>query len=258
MENEEGPRGFKIDFSEEEPETPPEKSSAQRERKAPARPGRPAVRPAFLWLLTLFAAGGLLYFGYHQIDRRIQAIEASGESEVQDLSGKIDERMDAISRMLSNQNEQIRNRVRELEKQVKKNTETADNLQKLLSQAQLDIAEVQTRFKKRLGEISAEMGKTASGIKENSNRLTDMENTIRQVKSVTSDIEQIRQERGKITDRLDQLSGRINSLEKNQLDSEAVESRLKEMRRSNNQEFETRMQEMQKRIKALNDRRGLR
>ncbi|MBS0014375.1 MAG: hypothetical protein KFF46_10430, partial [Desulfobacterales bacterium] len=133
---EQDPKGFKIDFTEDETDPRAKKTPAPPKKKPSSGPG---IKVGIISLLLFGLLAGLLFFGYFILDERIRQIEAQQNRQSQQVAENIEEvveqRFSALSELVSEPTRQVKARVLELEKQVKSLSATNTQLEKTLAES---------------------------------------------------------------------------------------------------------------------------
>jgi len=204
MEEQQDPKGFKIDFTEDETE-PRAKKTAVPPKKKPS--SAPVLKAGIISLLLFGLLAGLLFFGYVILDDRIGQIEAQQDRQSRQVEENIEEmaeeRFSALSDLVSEPTRQLKARVLELEKQVK-------NLSSANSQLEKNLAELRQETKNRIAgvekQVSAQEKAAQSGINDLESRLTA---ELEKLRETTSALEQTLGEAGKFGPRINEAEKRI-------------------------------------------------
>ncbi|MFW5908929.1 MAG: hypothetical protein ACOCR8_04750 [Desulfosalsimonas sp.] len=259
MEENEGPRGFKIDFTEEEPEAAPKKQApAKKESKKPRKSAPRFVRPVFIWLLMLLVIGGAVYAVYHQLHTRLVKLESMSEAEFQGLSGKIDERLTAISELIQEQRNQIRNRVLEVENETQKNAEEIAGIKESLNGIESKLAVLEESFREKTGKLGKIAEQAESDINQQAERLDSLAVRIKETEKLEQKITEAGKNSREAQTRIDKLEKQIDSLQQERTEAEELERRLEEKTeetaRSLQQQIESETSSIRSRIGELEDR----
>lgn len=201
---EQDPKGFKIDFTEDETESRAKKSAVPPKKKPSSSPG---LKAGIISLLLFGLLAGLLFFGYFILDDRIRQIETKQDRQSRQVEENIEEmvekRFSALSDLVSEPTRQVKARVLELEKQVK-------SLSSANSQLEKNLAELRQEMKNRITgverQVSAQEKAAQSGIKDLESRLTA---ELEKLRETTTALEQTLGEAGKLRPRINEAEKRI-------------------------------------------------
>ncbi|MCF8112122.1 MAG: hypothetical protein K9J85_11630 [Desulfobacteraceae bacterium] len=262
MEEQEGPRGFKIDFEEKGPETPPEEETPAKEKiKKPGKSERPGVRPVFIWLLAILVILGAGFFGYHRLDTRLAALESMSETGLQGLSGKIDERLTAISELVRQQRDQIKNRILETEKNAEKNAEAIKGIEKSLESVEGKLSNLETTFKGRIDKLEKDAtqikSEVRSEIKQNKDRLDKLAGATEKLAALETSIEKTNKKIQETDSRIEKLDRRISAMQQNRINEEeleqSLEQKIQKLDRSLQQQIKSETGNIRTRLNRIND-----
>ncbi|MFO7862051.1 MAG: hypothetical protein R6U41_12595 [Desulfosalsimonas sp.] len=201
---EQDPKGFKIDFTEDETEPRAKKTAVPPKKKPSSAPG---LKAGIISLLLFGLLAGLLFFGYFILDDRIRQIEAQQDRQSRQVEENIEEvaakRFSALSDLVSEPTRQLKARVLELEKQVK-------NLSSANSELEKTLAEFRRESKNRIAgvekQVSAQKKSSQSGISDLESRLTA---ELEKLRETTTALEQTLGEAGKFGPRINEAEKRI-------------------------------------------------
>lgn len=258
MEENQGPRGFKIDFTEEEPEDASKKQApAEKESKKPRKSGPQFVRPVFIWLLMLLVIGGAVYAVYHHLHTRLVKLESMSEAGFQGLSGQIDERLTAISELVQEQRNQIRNRLLETKNKAQKNAEEIAGIKESLNSIESKLSGLEESFRERTDELENNVEQAESGINQQAERLDSLAVRVEETEKLEQKITEAGKNAREAQTRIDELEKQIGSLQQDRTESEELEQRIeektKETARSLQQQIESETRSIRSRIGELED-----
>lgn len=263
MEEQEGPRGFKIDFTEKEPDSAvKEPTPAKEQQEKASGPGRRAVRTVFIWLLTMVVVLGVFFFGYRHLHTRIVEIESMGDTGLEGLSGKIDERLTAISELMREQRNQIGNRVREAENKAEKNAETIEDIRKTLGSVENRFPELETSLKGRIDKLEKSTAETSSEITSQINQQTEQIDRLaaaaEEIDSLKSDISETSKKMQAAESKIEALDSQISEIQQERINTEEIEQKLEQKTRDLNrtleQQIESETGNIRSRLNQINDR----
>lgn len=264
---EESPRGFRIDFSEEAPARPVEQPRTPRKKtkKEQPRPGRAGRILSFLAFCVL---AGLLAAGYHDLHSRMRKLESAQSFELEGLteklSARIDKRLDAISKLVSEPTQQIKARILELEKLAENNAAAIEELRKTVSGAKQatgkNIADVRAELSGRIEELESEVGRLRSTLGKEleaaGGKINRLEKSIDPLRAMDENI-------GKLSETVKGLDSRINAMDKQLgelraelgkgVDPQELENRLRELEKTIRRRIEDQAQPLGQRISEVED-----
>ncbi|MFP3999497.1 MAG: hypothetical protein ACLFUN_06600 [Desulfobacterales bacterium] len=263
MEEQEGPRGFKIDFTDKEPDSAvKEPAPAEKQLEKAPGPGNRAVRTVFIWLLTMVVVLGVFFFGYRHLHTRIVEIESMGDTGFEGLSGKIDERLTAISELAREQRNQIGNRLREAENKAGKNAEAIEDIRKTLGNVENRLPELETSLKGRIDKLENSTAETNSEITSQINQQTEridrLAATAEEVDNLKSGISETSKKMQGAESKIEALDRQISAMQQERINAEEIEQNLeqksRDISRSLGQQIESETENIRSRLNKINDR----
>ncbi|MFW5975297.1 MAG: hypothetical protein ACOCP6_00925 [Desulfosalsimonas sp.] len=257
MEENEGPRGFKIDFNAEEQETPEkEPAAAEKQPEKKAGSGRRAAGPVLAWLVLLIVLGGLFLLGYRHLHSRILELESMSENELQMISGDINQRLTGISELMKEQTQQNRELIRELENRAEENDGEIKDIKNALAVIRNSISDLEnslTGSLDNLGGLEERIKDTESTTDSQQERIDELASSVETLQGLESDINEAGRAMQEAQSRLNSLEKSVGEMQDNLADSESLEEKGEEISRSLNRKVESEMGGMRGRLDDLED-----
>lgn len=251
MEEQEGPRGFKIDFNAEEQE-PPEKEPAAAKKQPGEKPGsgRRSAGLVFAWLVLLIVLGGLFFLGYRHLNSRILELESMNENELQMISGEINERLTGISELMKEQTQQNRDLIDELENRAEENSGEIQDIKNELAVIRNSISELENTL---TGNLEERIKDTESITDSQQERIDELASSVEKLQGLESDINEAGRAMQEAQSRADSLEKRVAEMQDNLIDAQSLEEKSEEISRSLDRKLESETGGMRERLNELED-----
>ncbi|MGM0787186.1 MAG: hypothetical protein ACQETG_05685 [Thermodesulfobacteriota bacterium] len=254
MEEQEGPRGFKIDFNAEEQETPEkEPAAAEKQPEKKAAPGRRAAGLVFAWIGLLIVLGGLFFLGYRQLHSRILELESMNENELQMISGEVNERLTGISELMKEQTQQNRELIREIENKSEENSGEIQDIKNALAVIRNNLSDLENSFTDSLGSLEERTKDTESITDSQQEEIDELASSVDKLQGLESDINEAGRAMQEAQSRVDSLENRVAEMQDNLMDPESLEEKGDEISRSLDRKLESETGGMRERLNDLED-----
>ncbi|MFW6335138.1 MAG: hypothetical protein ACOC0W_07680 [Desulfosalsimonas sp.] len=258
MEEEQGPRGFRIDFSEQEPAAPekqPGPADAEPAKKSGA--GRSRLFKGAIWLVVLTAAAGGVFAAYYHLHVRLSSLESMSRNEIRGLSGKIDERLTAISELVRARTDQVRGRVLETEKTAQNNAGAITELEKSVENLQNSLSDMENRLETQIESLNQKAESAEADLARRDEKIQELEKSAQQAGQLKDEITRASQAAQQAVSQTEELQRQIDTIAGQQPDPEEIEKsidqRTGQIRKSLEKEVENKTSGLESRINSLDD-----
>ena len=223
MEEENNPKGFRIDFD----DIPTENGPSGVKESPAAVPAEPPFRP---WLskparLAVFGSCALLMLlllGYFQLSARINRINSAGSHQIKDLSVTLKDRLDNLSKAIADQKAATEAGLQDLKKQIRSNAADIRSLRKKLADTEKAV--------KQVAEIEKKVPALTQTMVVQSDQIHKLNDRLQQVETKESTIGALKTGMKDLTDKLKAARAQIDTLISSQIDQQKIDKAVKGLR----------------------------
>lgn len=223
MEEDNRPKGFKIDFDDIPPENeeePLKESPAPQPDRIGTAPS--ASRPARLAVLGACILLALLLLGYFHLSARIDRIDSSGSHQIKNLSADLQNRLDSLSKAVADQKSSTDADIQSLKKQIRRNAENVRVLRRKLADVEKTAGKVPA-----IGEKMDALKQSTAGLSDQLKKINDR---VAQLEKNESTIGEIKSDLNGLKEKLKTADAKIDKLVSSEISQQSMDNAVKGLR----------------------------